>query len=77
MPKRCDAVSLTISEVLDRRRRVLGLTQDALARRMGRDPGGLSLTLDGASARTSTYAKMLDALDIDLVVHVKPRSARA
>lgn len=70
-----DRVSLLMSDALDRARRERRMTQAALADRMGRaSAGSVSLLLDGRTARTSTYARALDALDLELVIALRPRS---
>ena len=71
--RRCDALSLALSDALDQRRRVLGLTQTALGARMGRSQSTVSQMLDGCLIRTTAYAKAAESLGCDLVITVRPR----
>ena len=69
-----DQVSLAISAALDRAKEDAGLTLDAIVERMGASsPAELSRLLRGRGARTATYARILDALNADLVVSVRRR----
>lgn len=72
----CDKVSLRVAEVLDTRRRLLDMSQTALAKRLGIHPSLVSRRLDGRSMRTNFIARMEDALDCEIVVSVRPKSAR-
>jgi len=73
----CDPLSLHIADALDRRRRLLGLSQKALAQRIGVTEGATSRRLDGHSMRTSTIHKLAAALDAELRVELVPRTQQA
>lgn len=74
MPRNVDHVSLAISAALDDARTAQRLSQRELGRRMGSAPCGVSALLDGRSARTTTYAKALDALGYRLTVTLTPKT---
>lgn len=65
--RRCDALSMAISELLDKERRVQGKRY----RDLGMGPTTLSKSLDGHTSRTATYAKLADALGVRIVVGLK------
>lgn len=71
--RRCDPLSLQLSDALDARRRQLDRTvaDVAHAARLHRDSVGDAL--DGRTVRTSTLSKLLAALDCNLVVRLQPR----
>lgn len=50
------------------------MTQAKLAELAGIYQGNLSHLLDGSSARTSSYARVLEALSVDVVVTLRPRA---
>lgn len=77
MPRNCDSFSLLMSDILDRARRERGMTQATLAERAGIYQGNLSHLLDGSSARTSSYARVLDALGVEAVVTLRPSATAA
>lgn len=71
--RRCDTVSVRVSAILDERRRAKDLTIKALAARADLARHATGYALDGRTMRTSTLAKLADALDCDLVVTLRPR----
>ncbi len=75
--KRCDTFSLAISDALDRRRRIVGTTQTALAQRAKLSRKSICMALDGHTVTTSTITKIADGLDCDLVVTLRPRHGGA
>ncbi len=75
--RRCDTVSVRVSAILDERRRVKNLTIRALADRADLAPHATGYALDGRTMRTSTLAKLADALDCELVVTLRPRQTPA
>lgn len=70
----CDRVSLRVAEVLDRRRRLLDLSQAALATRLGVHRANLSRRLDGRTMTTATIDRMAEALECELVIQVRPKA---
>lgn len=70
--KRCDRISLAISDALDARRRALNLTQRALAERLGQTENTVSQQLDGRTMRTSTIAKYEAALHCRVTIDIQP-----
>lgn len=74
--RRCDALSLRISEALDRERRIQGKTYKAMTATTGISPTSQTRILDGHTARTSTLALYADGLDCDIEVTLKPRPRR-
>ncbi len=74
--RRCDTLSLRISEALDRERRIQGKTYRAMTAATGISPAAQSGILDGHTARTSTLARYAEGLDCDIEVTIKPRPKR-
>jgi len=71
--RRCDTVSLRVSAILDKHRRAQDLTIKALAEKADISPTHTGYALDGRTIRTSTLAKIAEALDCDLVLALRPR----